>query len=182
MRTRSLIFAALVMTSFDVSGAALEFSAYLISSNGSQFLLMDLDTGAKSRWLAVGDSFLGHVITKFQPDGETLTLDQAGQSIVLPLKHSRTRDGSAEASTKAEINVIVSNEGSFFVAGKALNQLELLERFEALVRSGRQISLTVQAPPTSTVNNAESTRKVMNTFRAAGAKGSIVLLKTSPTR
>ena len=162
------------MGSITDSRAALEFSAYFTSNSGSQFLLTDLDTGSKSGWLAVGDSFHGHVLVKFEADRGTLTLDHAGTSALIRLKDSRTVDGGVETSTNAEIKIIVSNEGVVLLDGKSINQLALLEYFEELVRSGKQIALALQAPPNATQKSAESTRKVLNAFKVSGAKGSIL--------
>lgn len=181
MRIRSVFLAVLIAGTIGFARASLEFSGYLISNSGKQFYLTDLDTGSKSPWLAIGDSFLGHVVVKFDEAEETLTLDQKGKPVVLRLKFSHVTDGRGETSAKLMIRVIVSEEGAFLLEGKSVDQLGLLSYFEELVRSGRPISLTILAPPRSTLKNAEATRKVSNTFSASGAKGSISIERAKPT-
>jgi hypothetical protein len=181
MRIRSLLLAALVTGSTD-SRAALEFSAYLSSENRIQFLLTDLDTGAKSRWLTIGDSFLGHTLIIFEQKREALTLEQAGQTIELRIKDPRIIGNSGIVPTKAEIRVVISNEGAFVLDGRAINQLALIEHFEEFARSGKQVSLTIQAPLQSNNRNSESTRKVWNSFAVSGAKGSVAVVKAQLTK
>jgi hypothetical protein len=175
MRVHSILLAGLVAGALCDSYAALEFSAYLTAHDQVQVLLTDLDTGSRSRWLTIGDSFRGHVLVTFEKDQEAITLDQAGRSIVLRLKDSRVI-GSEEVSTRAEIKVMISDDGAFILDGKTLNQLALIEHFEELSRTGKQIALTIRAPAKSTNQNAESTRKILNSFAVSGAKGSVSIL------
>ena len=146
MRMRSIFLAALVAGSLEDSYAALEFSAYLTSNGEIQFLLTDLDTGTKSRWLTIGDSFRGHVLVTFEKKRDALILDQGGMSIEVRLKGSRAIHSSGGGSTKAEISVMISDEGAFVLDGKALNQLALIEHFEKLALAGQSIALTILTP------------------------------------
>jgi hypothetical protein len=175
MRPHGILIAGLIAGTFCDSYAALEFSAYITAGDQVQVLLTDLDTGIKSRWLTIGDSFRGHVLLTFEKNQDAIVLDQAGRSIVLRLKDSRAIR-SEGLSTQEEIKVVISDEGAFILDGKALNQLALIEHFEGLARNGKQVALTIRSPSKSTNQNAESTRKVLNSFAVSGAKGSVSIL------
>jgi hypothetical protein len=181
MRARGLLLAALIVGSHD-SRAALEFSAYLTTDSRIQFLITDLETGTRSHWLTMGDSFLGHTLIAFERERETLTLEQAGKSIVLRIKDSRIVDAGEDVSMKTEVKVAISNEGAFLLDGKTLNQLALIEHFEELVRRGKHVSLTIQAPLHTNNKNGESTRKVWNSFAVSGAKGSVSVVRPQSTK
>ena len=180
MKWLSLLLVSLATTL--VSSAALEFSAYFTSKDGGQFVVTDLDTGSKSSWLKISDSFQGHVITHFDIDREMLTLQRQGTVLQLPLKVSRIKSGGSDDSAKAEIKVVVTGKGTFSIDGKSGNLLDVLSHFEEVARIGKRVSVTLHAPLNSVPQSVESVRQVKGVFAVSGAKGSINLLNSDTTK
>ncbi len=67
-----------------IAHAELQFIGYVSAASSSRFALYDTESKT-SRWLGVGEEFVGHRIVVFNPEKLTLTVVGAGQNRVLTL-------------------------------------------------------------------------------------------------
>ena len=170
MKLRSLFVAVVALVVISMSRAAIEFTGYIASKDGAQFVLTDLESGAKSRWLMIGDAFLGHVLARFDPDRETLVLERGGAFTPLRLKDSRVQDGKPTAPPRTEVKVLISREGSFTLGDKPADLAAIESYFRAAAENGRHLSLAIHEPPEPTYATHQYTKKVMAALAASGAK------------
>ena len=87
----------------------LEFSGYHILSGKSWFILKDTATGKTSDWLRRGESFGGYTVTDFDPGDESLTIVRGSETIRLPIRQARVREG---APARAEAQILVTERGA----------------------------------------------------------------------
>jgi hypothetical protein len=170
MKLRILSYAVIAFGLTCAARAAIEFTGYLSSKEGTRFILTDLDTGSKSEWLVIGDKFLGRVVAKFDPAAETLFLEQAGATVRLQLKDSRVKDGKAGTAPKLDAKVQISAEGGFSIDNTPADLAAVEAYFRAASESGKHISLAIHEPPSPTHITHEYTKQVMAALTASGAK------------
>jgi hypothetical protein len=148
--------------------AALEFSGYIQSSEGTLFVLTDLDTGAASRFLKIGAEFEGCHLMSFDAKNDILTLNRAGTTLRLPLKDSHIRDAKIEPGQKMEVHVLLSPEGNFTIDGQPTTVEALSDRLRQLGSIGGRVELSVHYELPADSRGLEAVRKLTGAFAEVG--------------
>ena len=125
-----LSFTVLFFVTGTMFGAApLEFAGYVSTQTSSRFVLREMNSGAVSTWLEIGQGFRGYRIVSFDAKDEVLDLERDGARTMLSLIHARTepkvlgRFGTElepENHWTRRINVLgaVKNPGALKPAGR----------------------------------------------------------------
>ena len=136
---------------YTARGATLELEGYMAVPGEARFVLSERETGRRSGWLAVGQSFVGYKIERFEPTQEWIDLRRDKEMIRLPLKAPDLKTANAfAAETRAEFDAEFGRAGKLpraakdaFDAGKfaeaekiAREMLELIAKNKLHARNG----------------------------------------------
>lgn len=72
-----------------VCSAQIEFVGYMMSPQGARYVVKKVGEEKSSAWLGLGDSYLGFKLLAHDPERETLSVEQDGARMELPLKAAR---------------------------------------------------------------------------------------------
>src|SRR5689334_19390471 len=132
-------------------GATLELEGYMAVPGEARFVLSERETGRRSGWLALGQSFVGYKIERFEPTQEWVELRRDEETLRLPLKAPDLKTANALAvearrPIQAEFERVgklpraakdAFNAGKFAEAEKiAREMLELIAKNKLYVRDG----------------------------------------------
>ena len=90
--------------------AALQFEGFLSDSGSVRFVLSNSESGRRSPWLSIGDSFEGHKVVSFDAKSEVLTLQTARETLRLFLKPPATTEGEPPQPQKGMIVVYLGKD------------------------------------------------------------------------
>lgn len=78
--------------------AEMEFSGFFTTSTEALFLLTDTETRRSSGWLKIGQSFDAWTVVSFDRAHDVITLKKGGESVKIPLRASKVKNGRATIS------------------------------------------------------------------------------------
>lgn len=139
---RALMFFVALMPA-SPGDAALEFSGYIQSGEGTLFVLTDLDTRGASRFLKIGAEFADWHLLSFDAKTDILTVGRAGTTLRLPLKDSHIRDAEIEPGQKMEVHVLLSPEGKLTIDGQPITVEALSDLLRQSGSSGGMVELSI---------------------------------------
>jgi hypothetical protein len=172
MKWRRYIAGLSVFGFLTVGHAALELSAFAGTSDGFRFIIIDAETRANSGWLALGDTFEGHRLARFDAQGEILTLERQAGNIELPLRRETEKkpDGrqrrrltdDAAAKPKREIPIWIDAWGNVALGGTAVSFDEIEGLFRKMAEVKAEVALLFLQAPLGARTNPERMRKTKN--------------------
>jgi hypothetical protein len=83
--------------------AELEFAGYFATTREAQFKLTEREAQRTSGWLRLGQSFAGYTLTGFDRARETITLHRAGETLTLPLRLAKVKEGKTTINGSVQL-------------------------------------------------------------------------------
>ena len=165
------VISALGVLSF--ARAAVELSAFASAGGDFRFILANVETGANSGWLSLGDRFEEHRLSRFNVADETLTLEAGGESIHLRMKHEpvepsgtpRRRvldDGGAAERRIRQIPIWIDAWGNVALGATAVTFDEIEALFRRLAAANASVELVFVRAPLKPKQNPERLRTTKN--------------------
>jgi hypothetical protein len=90
---------------YTASGETLELEGYMFTPDEARFVISDRDTGRRSGWLAVGQSFVGYKIDRFEAAHEHIVLIRGEETIRLPLKAPSVKNATDETGNSEGVSM-----------------------------------------------------------------------------
>lgn len=97
------LLSVLLTSALAASAATPELSGIYIQDTKALFVMVDPETGASSRWLALGQEFAGYTLKNFQTDTDTIVLGKGGMDYFVKLR--ATKIGYAATTLSGTIEV-----------------------------------------------------------------------------
>ena len=123
MKTKILVLTILatVGSVFAANAVPLQFNAVLSAGKEKHFGLSSPESGAKSSWLTLGESFEGYTLKSFDDEAQTLTVEHDGKTEKLSMAAGSITPANTKA-TLSDAQDVINKMHFEEVLSKALEQ------------------------------------------------------------